>query len=101
VNSPSPYGTFDQGGNVREWNETAVDLPGGPMRGERGGSFFFQSNFEQASYRNSHSGDSTYKDEDLGFRIASIPEPGSITLGVVGAATLMLWIRTKQFWQCH
>jgi sulfatase modifying factor 1 len=24
-NSPSPYGTFDQGGNVEEWNETTFN----------------------------------------------------------------------------
>ncbi|MCO6042881.1 formylglycine-generating enzyme family protein [Aeoliella sp. ICT_H6.2] len=36
----SPYGTFDQGGNVTEWNEsvTNLGLPGGPYyRGIRGG----------------------------------------------------------------
>jgi formylglycine-generating enzyme required for sulfatase activity len=36
VNSPSPYGTFDQGGNVSEWNET---FRGGQARGVRGGSY--------------------------------------------------------------
>ena len=25
-NSPSPYGTFDQGGNVAEWSETVADM---------------------------------------------------------------------------
>ena len=34
--SDSPYGTFDQGGNVWEWNETAVFSS---SRGLRGGSF--------------------------------------------------------------
>src|SRR5262245_41348732 len=34
-NSPSPYGTFDQGGNAFEWNETPI----GPDRGVRGGSY--------------------------------------------------------------
>ena len=33
--SPSPFGTFDQGGNVSEWNETAH----GPERGVRGGAY--------------------------------------------------------------
>ena len=33
--SDSPYGTFDQGGNVIEWNEAVI----GVARGRRGGSF--------------------------------------------------------------
>jgi formylglycine-generating enzyme required for sulfatase activity len=35
--SASPYGTFDQGGNVEEWNEAIY--PGDTRRGYRGGSF--------------------------------------------------------------
>ena len=35
-NSQSPYGTFDQGGNVWEWNEAIVRAS---FRGIRGGSF--------------------------------------------------------------
>jgi sulfatase modifying factor 1 len=34
--SASPYGTFDQGGNVWEWNETVLNEV---SRGKRGGSF--------------------------------------------------------------
>ena len=35
--SASPVGTFDQGGNVFEWNEAIIS---GSSRGVRGGSFF-------------------------------------------------------------
>ena len=34
--SASPYGTYDQGGNVAEWNEEIVS---GSNRGLRGGSW--------------------------------------------------------------
>jgi hypothetical protein len=39
--SESPYNTFDQGGNVAEWNEAIVYLVGSdePWRGMRGGAF--------------------------------------------------------------
>ena len=50
--SDSPYGTFDQGGNVWEWNETAVSSS---SRGLRGGSFSDSySDYLHASYRNHH-----------------------------------------------
>ncbi|MCC7476265.1 MAG: SUMF1/EgtB/PvdO family nonheme iron enzyme [Pirellulales bacterium] len=83
--SDSPYGTFDQGGNVWEWNETKV---ASSSRGVRGGSFAL-SNFLHASYRSSP--DPTYEVDNVGFRVASlIPEPGSITLCMAGVLMLML-----------
>ncbi len=41
ANSTSPYDTFDQGGNVSEWNEAIVY---GSNRGLRGGSFYDHDN---------------------------------------------------------
>jgi len=63
-NSTSFYGTFDQGGNVKEWNECD---PG--FRGYRGAGwdFFFGM---AASERNRVSAHSAF--DDLGFRVASI-----------------------------
>jgi len=66
-NSESPYGTFDQGGNVWEWNETIVT---NPQRGVRGGGWNYH-------YKNNlHAGDRhlqypTYESDDVGFRVAS------------------------------
>jgi hypothetical protein len=40
-NSDSPYGTFDQGGNVWEWNEAIVTGETGSYRCLRGGSFYY------------------------------------------------------------
>jgi len=82
--SDSPYGTFDQGGNVWEWNETKVTRS---SRGLRGGPFRLYISFGlRASYRTS--GDPTGEDGAVGFRVASIPEPASITLCLAGLLML-------------
>jgi formylglycine-generating enzyme required for sulfatase activity len=77
--SQSPYGTFDQGGNVWEWNETAVTASSLAIRG---GAFVSLSSNLLASFRN-HS-DPTLKSY-MGFRIASaVPEPAPVlSIGVV------------------
>jgi formylglycine-generating enzyme required for sulfatase activity len=67
------YGTFDQAGNVWEWNDTLFD---GAFRGLRGGGF--TSNYTNAAsdlgffYDDPTGGQSMY-----GIRLASIPEPAS------------------------
>lgn len=67
-NSASPYGTFDQGGNVQEFNET---VPESDIRGIRGGSWFWgavlMSVFERPV--DMHSSDQF---SDLGFRVATL-----------------------------
>lgn len=82
ANSASPNGTYDQGGNVWEWNETAV----GGSRGERGGAFDSYGTLALSS------GVSIYDDpmygeySSLGFRVVNTPEPLSmVMLGCVGA----------------
>jgi len=80
-NSDSPYGTFDQGGNVWEWNEAIIS---GTSRGLRGGS----------------SSDHDYDDDlraagrsyyypsnvnaNIGFRVSEVPEPATLSLLALG-----------------
>ena len=65
-NSASPYGTFDQGGNVQEFNET---VPEPDIRGIRGGSWFWGISQLGVWARDlfMHSSDQF---DDLGFRVA-------------------------------
>ena len=90
--SDSPYGTFDQGGNVFEWNETAVT---GSSRSLRGGSFFEVSastNLHASSFQQS---DPTLEYFDVGFRVASTSEPDVVgdfnQDGVVDGADYVMW----------
>ena len=90
-NSESPYGTYDQGGNVWEWNESIVD---GSSRALRGGSYFSTgTNFTRAAIRAVFPTDVR---EGCGFRIASVPEPGSLAMLAGIAVTALLYCLRKR-----
>ena len=85
ANSKSPYGTLDQGGNVWEWNESLFgDI--GNNRGRRGGSLGSYAGDLQAAYRDS--ADPTYEAGDIGFRVAEVPEPATLTLLALGGVAV-------------
>ncbi len=73
-NSSSPYGTFDQGGNVWEWNEAII----GSSRGDRGAAFVNYGG--QLSKRVRYYHDPTYEDYLTGFRVSQVPEPATIVI---------------------
>jgi formylglycine-generating enzyme required for sulfatase activity len=77
-NSGSPYGTFDQGGNVWEWNESIS----GQTRGLRAGSFDIMHTLMLAS--SSYSLSPAFEVSFIGFRVAEVPEPASLVLLAVG-----------------
>lgn len=73
------YGTFDQGGNVIEWNDAVI----GSARGWRGGTWTSNENNLRASIRDGNNPAS--ENFVLGFRVVIVPEPsvaGLITLGM-------------------
>jgi len=87
---PSSYGTFDQGGNVWEWNDAVIS---GSSRGLRGGSWNFNDvGALQSSARFYYL--PSYEDFNIGFRVASVPEPTSVVLAMVASG--MLLIRRKR-----
>ncbi len=83
--SESPYGTFDQGGNVWEWNEALINSFD---RGLRGGSWNDLSSDLAASVR--FSINPSVENVSVGFRVASIPEPSTLLLGTLAAVGLLM-----------
>ncbi len=84
-NSESAYGTFDQGGNVHEWNEAVLE---GSYRAGRGGWFYCDERALRAAVR-AYGGLPTSEYYDVGFRIAMIPEPATMSLLALGGLVLL------------
>ena len=85
----SPYGTFDQGGNVWEWNDAVIS---GSTRGVRGGAWDTYDEF--AGYPALHSGrrrnaNPTGEYANVGFRVASVPEPTSGVLAIFAGGMML------------
>ena len=91
----SPYGTMGQGGNVVELTESAFDGINDlatDLRELRGGSWFFSAADMNSLDRESYlaiSSTSLYIGLQ-GFRVASVPEPSSLSLLVLGGVVVAL-----------
>jgi hypothetical protein len=85
--SGSSYGTFDQGGNVWEWNDAVIS---GSSRGLRGGSWDSVASSLQSLDPFRFSGDPTGEDSITGFRVASVPEPSAAVLVLLGGGAYWL-----------
>jgi formylglycine-generating enzyme required for sulfatase activity len=88
--SDSPYGTFDQGGNVWEWNES---IPAPWYRGLRGGSSVYGVPFLHAT--DPYTIVPTGEENGVGFRLVQVPEPATLALLVLGAAAALRRRRRK------
>ena len=93
--SASPYGTFDQSGNVWEWNETLI----GPYRGVRGGAWNSDTDLiggliRGLALRPAH------ESGTIGFRIAAtaevaVPEPSTYVMAAMGLLGLLTMTRRR------
>jgi formylglycine-generating enzyme required for sulfatase activity len=95
--SASPYGTYDQAGNVKEWGE-AYNIPDFGIYERE----YFGGGFRSTQYQLGAGEQSVYADtasDDLGFRVAQIvavvPEPSSFLLSVVGLLALAICARRR------
>lgn len=71
--SSSPYGTFDQSGNLYEWMETSL-----PSKTRlTGGGGYHSPDFFLSPLIFPHDFDASYLHDDVGFRVASVPEPSA------------------------
>jgi formylglycine-generating enzyme required for sulfatase activity len=77
--SPSHYQTYDQGGDVYQWNDALI----GSSRGLRGGSWQEMSNTLQSNDR--ESGAPTEESANVGFRVASSLAPLPIITSTLNA----------------
>ncbi len=83
--SGSFYGTFDQSGNVYQWND--LDGTSGSSRGLRGGGWNDSASALSSSGRYSFAPSNEIA--DIGFRLASpvaVPEPSTWVTGLAGMA---------------
>jgi len=86
--SGSFYGTFDQSGNVFQWNDLDGLASSGSSRGLRGGRWSSSNPFYLSS-SNSDSFDPSYEYNYFGFRLASpvaVPEPSTWVMAAGGLA---------------
>jgi formylglycine-generating enzyme required for sulfatase activity len=87
--SASPYGAFDMGGDVHQWNDAIF----GSDRGLRGGNFLASSFFLAASSGGENS--PTIEYDFIGIRLSMIPEPGTGLLVFAGLLGLSGWRRAS------
>ncbi|MBU0676559.1 MAG: SUMF1/EgtB/PvdO family nonheme iron enzyme [Verrucomicrobia bacterium] len=101
--SASYYGTYDQGGNLWEWNEAVISS----SRGLRGGSWSSGESFMPSSFR--FDAYPEFEVNNSGFRVGSFeesqggdgptgaaPEPGSLALIGIGAGLMSVLRKRKK-----
>jgi len=92
--SPSGYGTFDQFGNLREWN----DLTGlaGSDRGVGGGDWSLTAGtFEYEASKVGFLMAPTEESPLIGIRLATVPEPSTVVLAIAGLAGAA-WLASRR-----
>ena len=93
----TPYGVMGGAANVWDWVESSFDganTNASANRTFRGGAYPQGALLIQSSYRQSVA--PTTSAADMGFRVASIPEPSTYALLLTAGAGWLLWKRRKR-----
>jgi sulfatase modifying factor 1 len=80
------YGTFDQGGNVWEWNDVVKQ---GWARGRRGGGWNSNVAYLLSSIQDDGA-DPAQEFNYIGFRLAAVPEPSSMLLTMLAGGVMLI-----------
>jgi sulfatase modifying factor 1 len=96
--SVSFYGTFDQSGNVFQWNDLDGLAASGSSRELRGGGWSTNSGPFYLSSSSSFSFDPSFELNSTGFRLASVavPEPSTWVMGLAGIACVGWGVRRRR-----
>lgn len=89
--APSPYGTYDQGGNVFQWNDLDASSSSS-VRGYRGGDFAGDWSDLDATVRFTVT--PVFSNYTTGFRVAgnqAVPEPEGAVLLLTCGVALIVW----------
>jgi formylglycine-generating enzyme required for sulfatase activity len=93
----TPYGVMGGAANVWDWVESSFDganTNASANRTFRGGAYGQGALLIQSSYRQSVAPATSAA--DMGFRVASVPEPSTYALFLLGAGAAYLWKRRKR-----
>jgi sulfatase modifying factor 1 len=94
-NARSPYGTFDQGGNVYEWSDGVLGDSTSQLRGgawNSGGRLVRAGVIVDsglASFDTPLVQDRSFESDSIGFRVASIPEPSTLIMTLLFSTALI------------